>query len=261
VEPFVLLAGGLVAGMLGGMLGIGGGVVLMPLLRFGIGLEPQDAAGTCVLAVFFTSVGGSYRHHRLGHLQLRPVWPVIVAGACAAVAASIAFTRVMACGHWLDLGIGFTFMLVAMRMAMDGARGLAGGQGRSVTAGSLDGMFVKKALVGTVGGTFPGLLGIGTGSFLVPAFTFFLRFPIKRAMAASLVCFAVTAAISACFKLAQGYVDLQIAMPACIGTVLGANFGALVNKRAPSPWLRLCCGVLFGVIAARFVLVFAGGPP
>ncbi|MGD2154300.1 MAG: TSUP family transporter, partial [Gemmatimonadales bacterium] len=67
----LLLSGGLLAGALGGLLGIGGGIVLMPLLRFVIGLEPAYAAGTCVVAVFFTTLGGSYRHYRLGHLNVR----------------------------------------------------------------------------------------------------------------------------------------------------------------------------------------------
>ena len=258
MDTFMLVAGGLVAGMLGGMLGLGGGVILMPLLRFGIGLSPEDAAGTCVLAVFFTSMGGAYRHHRLGHLHLGPVLPVIVAGAFAAVAASLAFPHITARGHWLDLGIGLVFTLVATRMATDGVRGLTRPQKRTLPAGSFHGSPTRKAIVGIVGGTLPGLLGIGTGSVLVPAFTFFLRAPIKQAMAASLACFAVTAAISAGFKMAQGFVVLQVALPACIGTILGANLGALVNKRAPSPWLRLCCGVLFGFIAARFVLAYVG---
>ena len=259
MDALLLVLGGLVAGMLGGMLGLGGGVVLMPLLRFGIGLAPAEAAGTCVLAVFFTSVGGAYRHHRLGHLQLKPVLPVIVAGALAAVAASLAFPHLTASGHWLDLGIGVVFTLVAARMAIDGVRGLSRRQKLLRPEGLFQGSSIRKALVGIVGGTLPGLLGIGTGSVLVPAFAFFLRAPIKQAMAASLACFAFTAAISAGFKLAQGFVVVQVALPACIGTALGANLGALVNKRTPSPWLRLCCGVLFGFIAARFVLAFLGG--
>ena len=261
MDTLMLLVGGLVAGTLGGMLGIGGGVILMPLLRLGVGLAPEDAAGTCVLAVFFTSLGGAYRHHRLGHMQLGPVLPVIVAGATASVAASIAFPHITARGHWLDLGIGLVFILVSIRMAIDGIRGLARPGPQAPEPGSFRGTMAGKAAVGVAAGALPGLLGIGTGSVLVPAFTFFLRAPIKQAVAASLACFAVTAAISAGFKLVQGFVDLQVAIPACIGTMLGANIGALINRRAPSPWLRLCCGVIFGTIAARFVLLFVGGAP
>ncbi|MFC1706059.1 TSUP family transporter [Planctomycetota bacterium] len=75
-EAVVLVLVGLGAGGLGGLLGIGGGIVLMPVLRFGVGLPPAIAAGTCVFAVFFTTLGGSFRHHRLGHLNVRSVVPV-----------------------------------------------------------------------------------------------------------------------------------------------------------------------------------------
>lgn len=261
MDTVTLLAGGFLAGVLGGMLGIGGGVVLMPLLRLGVGLPPEDAAGTCVLAVFFTSLGGAYRHHRLGNMQLGPLVPVIVAGATASVVASIAFPYITARGHWLDLGIGLVFVLVAVRMAFDGVHGLSRPEPRVSEPGAFRGTLAGKAAVGVAGGALPGLLGIGTGSVLVPAFTFLLRAPIKQAVAASLACFAITAGISAGFKLVQGFVDLWIAVPACIGTMLGANIGALINRSAPSPWLRLCCGALFGAIATRFVLLFVGGIP
>ena len=56
-DVLLLLAGGLLAGVLGGLLGLGGGIILMPLLRFGAGLSPAYAAGTCVIAVFFTTRG------------------------------------------------------------------------------------------------------------------------------------------------------------------------------------------------------------
>ncbi len=79
-EFLILLGTGLAAGTLGGLLGLGGGIILMPLLRFGFGLSPMYAAGTCVLAVFFTTLGGSYRHYRLGHVKFKPLLPVVAAG-------------------------------------------------------------------------------------------------------------------------------------------------------------------------------------
>ncbi|MCK4342583.1 MAG: TSUP family transporter, partial [Phycisphaerae bacterium] len=66
IEALEILVCGLAAGALGGLLGIGGGIVLIPFLRFYVGLSPVYAAGTCVLAVFCTTLSGSYRHHKLG---------------------------------------------------------------------------------------------------------------------------------------------------------------------------------------------------
>jgi uncharacterized membrane protein YfcA len=254
VETLLMLFGGLTAGTLGGMLGLGGGIVLMPLLRFGVGLPAGQAAGTCVLAVFFTTLGGSYRHYRLGHVQVRPLVPVFAAGAVATVIASLAFGYFAKRASWLDLGIGLVFTMIAVRMLTESVPGVGRSPaGRLVEAG-LQGSPAAKVGVGATAGVLPGLLGIGSGSILVPAFTFLLRAPVKAAIGASLVCFCVNAAISAGFKLGQGYIDLGLALPACAGTLLGANLGALVNRRIPSGTLKLIFGVVFVYVALKFVL-------
>ena len=98
-QIFTLLPGGLLAGALGGLLGIGGGIVLMPVLRFGVGLSPALAAGTCILAVFFTTLGGSYRHYRLGHVELRSIIPIILSGPQACGLFSLLFSYLAQRGH------------------------------------------------------------------------------------------------------------------------------------------------------------------
>ena len=90
-DILILFMGGFLAGALGGLLGIGGGIVLMPMLRFLVGLSPAYAAGTCVLAVFFTTLGGSYRHYKLGNVNLRSITPIMISGALATAIFSYAF--------------------------------------------------------------------------------------------------------------------------------------------------------------------------
>jgi uncharacterized membrane protein YfcA len=111
-ELLILLGAGIFAGILGGLLGLGGGIILMPLLRFGFHLSPFLAAGTCIIAVFFTTLGGSYRHIRMGHVQLATIVPVLVAGALSAVLALLAFQYLTARGRWIDLGMGLVFTLM-----------------------------------------------------------------------------------------------------------------------------------------------------
>jgi uncharacterized protein len=251
VEISILVMGGLVAGALGGMLGLGGGILLMPLLRFWLGLPPAEAAGTCVVIVFFTTLGGTYRHARLGNIRITPILPVIACGALTSVAASLAFVSLAAHGRGIDLGIGTVFVLIAARMLAEGARGP---RDEAAQGTEIHGPLAAKLGIGAAAGALPGLLGIGTGGILVPAFTFLLRAPVRTAIGASLVCFCVNALISAGFKLAQGYVDLGIALPACAGTLVGANLGALLNRKVSSRGLRLIFALVFASIAAKFVL-------
>jgi uncharacterized membrane protein YfcA len=257
-EVLLLLAGGLLAGTLGGLLGLGGGIVLMPLLRFGANLPPAHAAATCILAVFFTTLGGSYRYQRRGLIQIKPIVPVIIAGAVVTVVASLAFRQLAIHDRWLDLGIGLVFSLISLRMLLEGVPRLLRPRAGATSTSGIQGSLKTKVGIGAAAGVLPGLLGIGTGGVLVPALTYLLRAPIKAAIVASLVCFCLNAFISCIIKLAQGFIDLERALPVCLGTLFGANLGALLNGRFPSRALKLIFGLVFSFVALKFISSFLG---
>jgi uncharacterized membrane protein YfcA len=116
----------------------------------------------------------------------------------------------------------------------------------------------RKAAIGAAAGGLPGLLGIGGGAILVPAFRLSLRWPIKAAIGSSLACFAVCASVSSVLKAAQGYVDPSIALPAALGAFLGGNLGGALNRRLRSRFLQLLFGTVFTYVALKFVLTFFG---
>ena len=253
LELIMLLVVGLIAGLAGGLLGIGGGIILMPVLRFALELPPAEAAGTCVMAVFFTTLGGGFKHYRLGHAPLRFLYPVIVSGAVSTLLFSMLFMYFASKGHWLDLGIGMVFLLVSLRMIVDGIRLRRKEDADEDSMEELNNSPAPKIILGGAAGLLPGLFGIGTGAILVPGFTYLLNAPIKVAIGSALVCFAVNAAISATMKTAQGHVDLALALPLCAGTASGAWVGAIINRRTPSAALRLLFGLAFSGVALRFI--------
>jgi len=254
IDQALLLIAGLIAGMGGGLLGIGGGIVLMPLLRFVIGLSPAYAAGTCILAVFFTTLGGGFRHYRLGHVPVRSLLSVIVSGALSTIIFSMLFLYLAQKDQWLDLGIGIVFILVSMRMISDGIRSRKVGNKFETPSGDLRNSYARKVTLGGLAGILPGLLGIGTGAILVPGFIYLLNAATKVAIGSSLVCFAVNALFSALLKSAQGYVDFTVAVPVCIGTLAGSQIGAIINHRTPSAALRIIFGLVFTGVSIRFIL-------
>jgi uncharacterized membrane protein YfcA len=255
-EIIMLTAGGLLAGVLGGLLGIGGGIVLMPLLRFLIGLPPPQAAGVCIFAVFFTTLGGSYRHHKLGNVKFRPIAPIIISGAISTAIFSFVFLYLSTKDRWLDLAIGIVFSLVSARMIAEGVPGLVKPKGNNDADKTINGTLLQKISIGSLAGALPGLLGIGTGVILVPTFTYILNAPIKIAMASSLTCFSVNALISSGFKYMQGFVDLKLALPMGVGTLVGANYGAMLNKRFSSHSLKFIFGLVFSYVSLKFILLF-----
>lgn len=240
--------------MVGGLLGIGGGIVLMPVLRFAVRLSPAYAAGTCILAVFFTTFGGGLKHYRLGHVPIRSLIAVIVSGALSTILFSLFFLYIAQKDSWLDFGIGLALLLVSGRMILSGFENRKGASERKTTPVELEKSWVKKITLGGLAGILPGLLGIGTGAVLVPGFVYLLKTSTKIAIGSSLACFAVNAFLSAVLKTAQGYVDFTVAIPICVGTLVGSQIGAIINNRTPSTTLRILFGLVFTGVSIRFLL-------
>ena len=206
--------------------------------------------------MFFTTLGGSYRHFRLGHLDVKYTVPVIVSGLVTTVIFSLLFLPLSHHGRWLDLGIGLVFSLISLRMILEGLP-KRDKQSRTKSDGNqMNDAMWTRILIGGSAGILPGLLGIGTGVILVPAFTFLLSMPIKAAVASSLTSFCANALVSSSFKLAQGFIDLQVALPICAGTLVGANLGALLNKQFPSNTIKLIFGLVFSYVSLKFLISF-----
>ena len=223
----------------------------MPVLRFWVGLSPAAAAGTCIIAVFFTTLGGSIRHYRSGYLKLRPLIPVIVSGAVFTVIFSLLFAQAARREYLLDLGIAAVFLLVSLRMTADGVSDFLK-KTPSAGGGLPDGRICAKTLIGAAAGIFPGLLGIGTGAILVPAFRFILKAPIKTAIASSLACFAVNAAISSAFKIIQGFSVMGTAIAISAGAFAGSLIGVSFTEKSRPAALKILFGIVFFLVSIRY---------
>jgi hypothetical protein len=256
----ILIITGFSAGLLGGLLGIGGGVVLMPVLRFVIGLSPTMAASTTVVAVFCTTLGGGLKHYRLGHVPLRDLLPVIITGALSTFLFSILFLRLAQKEQWLDFSIGCVFMLLALRIIWDSWRNARPDPESASACKSIQGSRAGKMTLGFLAGILPGLFGIGTGAVLVPGFRYFLKSPVKIAIGSALVCFCANALISAVMKYTQGYVNPGLVLPVCLGCLIGSQLGAVINNRAPSRLLMLLFGLIFLWVSVGFILSGLRGP-
>ncbi len=257
IHYFLTFLTGILAGTLGGLLGIGGGIIVMPYLKFIIGLPIMYAAGTTVITVFFTTFGGTIKHHRLGHIHFRALIPIIASGAIMSIVFSLIFPHLRVVSRWINLGMGILFLIVSLRMIAD-AIWLSNIMRSPPQDTSAKNKLWQKITVGAIAGALPGLLGIGSGAIFVPVFTFLFGMPIKVAIGSSLACFSINAFISSAMKAFQGFVYWDIAIPIAIGAFFGANIGAKLNKIFPSKVLRFLFGSLFLYVAIKFILLFWG---
>jgi uncharacterized protein len=246
----LMLAGGAAAGLFGSLLGLGGGILIVPLLTLGFGLDLRAAVGASLVSVIMTSsaAAGVYLERRVADLRLGMRLELFTAIG-ALVGGSIAF---LIDERWLS--ILFAGLLVYVAVSMLRAR---------TTETSADGSEersyeVRNVPLGIVGATGAGvlsaLLGIGGGLVKVPLMHLVMGIPLRVATATSNLMVGITAAAGAVIYLARGEIDPYIAGPTAIGVFVGASLGSRVAHRIDLRILRWLFVVVLLYTAVQMLL-------
>jgi uncharacterized membrane protein YfcA len=266
VEGLLMLAGGAAAGVFGSLLGLGGGVLIVPLLTLGFGLPLREAVGVSLIAVIMTSSAAAavYLERRVANLRLGMTLELFTA-AGAIAGGLIAFAveeRVIAFLFAALLGYVSITMLrhrekgavvaASSGPAIDvdsdeepGPEPLAPVGLRERTLDRLSGdeyrvRHLGRGIVGSTGaGVLSALLGIGGGMVKVPLMHMSMGVPLRVATATSNVMIGITAAASAVIYVLRGQVDPYVAGPIAIGVFIGATLGSRVAHRIGLRYLRL----------------------
>ncbi|MFN7132658.1 MAG: sulfite exporter TauE/SafE family protein [Myxococcales bacterium] len=249
------------AGLLGSVLGLGGGVLLVPVLTLGLHVDIRYAIGASILSVIATSSGTAafYLKARLTNVRLATF--LELATTLGAITGAVLAGAIS--GRWLFVAFGAAMLLSAVAvLALRRERRppepdpLADllklhGSYRDGRTGDEVSYRVARPLTGLslmyVAGALSGLLGIGSGTLKVPAMDVGMRLPLKVSAATSSFMIGVTGAASAVVFFARGDIDPFLAGPVCFGVVLGSGLGARALPRLPAPLLRvLLVTVLLG---------------
>lgn len=246
-----LWLGALVAGALGALTGLGGGVVIVPLLVLVFGVDIHYAIGASLVSVIATSSGAAAAYVREGYSNIRVGMFLEVATTLGALSGAALATRVPANG--LAIVFGFVLMYSAYLSGhrADDSR-IDTGPDRLATVLRLDSSYptaaglrpyhVQRVPAGFglmyVAGILSGLLGIGSGAVKVLAMDQAMRLPFKVSTTTSNFMIGVTAAASAGIYLHRGYIDPGLAMPVVLGVLLGSMLGARILAAANTRWLR-----------------------
>ncbi len=260
VTPFlftiVVFVVSLGAGLLGSLLGLGGGLILVPVLTLLLGVDIRYAVGASIVSVIATSSGAAaaYVRERLTNLRVAMFlelattagaltgaalagliggrWLYVVFGAVMAYSALVMLRKL---GHGTRTAVVGAPDMLADRLGLHGSYWDAEA-GREVS------YRVSRPLTGLglmyAAGTVSGLLGIGSGALKVPAMDLAMGLPFKVSTATSNFMIGVTAAASAGVYFARGDIDPFIAGPVCAGVVLGAFTGSHYLTKVKSCWLR-----------------------
>jgi len=248
-------AASLAAGFFGSLLGLGGGIIVIPALTILLHVDIRYAIGASIVSVIATSSGAAaaYVRDRMANLRVA----MFLETATTSGALTGAFLAGVLGGRWLTLGFGTAVVLSAVgmmrgtlwqgaappspdpwadRLRLHGSYhdDAAGEEIRYRVFGTKGGLLLMYAA-----GAVSGLLGIGAGALKVPAMDLAMRLPIKVSSATSNLMIGVTAAASAGVYFARGDIDPFVTAPVASGVVLGALLGSRLLPRVRSSAIRL----------------------
>ncbi len=256
---------GFATGVLSGMFGVGGAVISTPAIR-ALGASPIAAVASTLPSIIPGAISGALRYRREELVDVPVAAWTAGAGALAAVVGALLVDVVPGDGHPLMFLTAILIAFSAYRLARPepaaegpvdlSVEGItdAGPSAEVVRTGGVRRAPWRFVVVGLGAGLLSGLLGIGGGLVMVPAFTGWIRLPIKAALGTSLACVAVLAIPGTVTHVALGNIDWLYALPLCVGIVPGARVGSHLAIRASDRVLRLVVGFGLGAIAAVYVV-------
>jgi uncharacterized membrane protein YfcA len=242
------------AGGFGSLVGIGGGIVIVPLLTVALGHDVKTAIAASLIGVIATSLSASPRFLRSGLVDRQLGLLLLVAAALGGLAGGV--TAGYLDGRLLALLFGVLLVLVALQMLRDILRpdqppavdetDQAPGLSSSYvepTSGEVVAYRARRVVPGTLlsflAGNVSGLLGVGGGVINVPVMNLLMHVPIRVATTTSTYMLAATAVASSIVYLDAGRIDPLLAAPVALGVIIGARLGARLAMRVSQDVLRL----------------------
>jgi uncharacterized protein len=266
---------GVVAGLLSGLIGIGGGVLMVPFLYFfydqphlfGFQVAPElrvvVAHATSLFVIVPTSIRGALAYHRAGLVEWRAVWPIGISSVLAAAGA--AWLALLVPPQVLKVGFGVFLTVSGVRLALRKPPPSAASQGRPLRLS-----WSVTVPIGIVVGAFSALLGVGGGIVSIPLLMHVVGLDVRRLAATSMGIIIITATAGSLTYMVTGagqpglpagsvgFVHVAAGIAMFIGAVLSVSWGALLNQRLKPRALTLVFATVFVLIGARLVLTNLG---
>jgi uncharacterized membrane protein YfcA len=260
------LVGALLAGLVGAMTGLGGGVILVPLLTLGFGVDIRYAIGASLVCVIATSSGAAAAFVREGYTNIRVGMFLEIATTVGALLGTVVAVYISSSTLAVIFGVVLLFSAAhSLRQRVEHVGttepGTLGARLRLGSTFPHEGTMVHYGVehVPTgfglmfVAGILSALLGIGSGVVKVLAMDRAMHLPYKVSTTTSNFMIGVTAAASAGVYLHRGYIDPVLVMPVVLGVLAGATIGAHVLARVHTKPLRMLFTAIMVALALEML--------
>lgn len=260
------LVGALLAGMVGAMTGLGGGVLLVPLLTLGLGVDIRYAIGASLVCVIATSSGAAAAFVKEGFTNIRVGMFLEIATTVGALLGTVLAIYISSSALAVIFGIVLLYTAAqSMRHRVEHIAvtepGTLGARLRFASTYPHDGEQVSYGVQHVpagfammfVAGILSALLGIGSGVVKVLAMDRAMHLPYKVSTTTSNFMIGVTAAASAGVYLHRGYIDPVLVMPVVLGVLAGATIGARLLARVHVKPLRTLFTIIMVALAIEML--------
>lgn len=262
----IVLAGAFLAGLVGSLTGLGGGVIIIPLLTLVLGVDIHYAIGASIVSVIATSSGSAAAYVKEGITNIRIGMFLEMATTISAIIGAVVtvyldpsyiavifglillFSAAMMIVKKVDRSDNDTSGKLAMFFKLNGTYPTDGGVKKYAVHRVLGG-FIMMFFAGIISG----LLGIGSGALKVIAMDNIMRIPFKVSTTTSNFMMGVTAAASAIVYLHRGQIDPGIAMPVTIGVLCGATLGSKILVKTKTDKLKVVFAVVVTFLALQMI--------
>lgn len=259
------------AGLVGSLLGVGGGIIIVPGLTLLLGVDAHLAIGASMVGVVATSSGAAAAYVRDGLANLRLAMLLEVATVAGALVGALLANQVSNRALLIVFSALLVYSSAAMFITQIRAKSDKPAPDDPLARKlRIEGAYFDQStqklvqyratrtwfglIASLVAGLISGLLGVGGGIIKVPVMHLAMRLPIKVSTATSNLMMGVTAATGAAVFFSQGRVAPLIAAPVAAGVLIGATLGARFLPRIQSQWVRVGFTILMIAVATKMVL-------
>jgi uncharacterized protein len=246
-----LFGAAFLASVFGSMVGLGGGFILVPVLRLFMGFSPAYAAGTSLVLIVANSASGALTYLLQRRVHLKIGWLIAAGGLPGGILGAIASVHISP--RLFDITLAVLLIAVAGDMAWNAERRMAGRVEHHRVA-AIKGMSYRAAFgLGFVVGIFSSLFGLGGGILLVPTFLYFSELPAHAISATSQFAILLTSPVGLVVHVLQRDIVGRDIVPLMAGGLLGGPVGARLSLRLKSPQLLMIVAVALVTAAVTLV--------
>ena len=238
------------ASTFGSMVGLGGGFLMVPLLRLVYGMEPSIAAGTSLVLVLANSLSGSIAYLRRGSVDIRTSLLIAAGGFPSSIVGAVLVNRVS--GLFFDLAYALFLIVVGYDVIVNRRRRLAQRERAEAGPGAIAGW--RAVSLGILVGLLSSVFGIGGGVVVVPSLLYFSTLTPHAISATSHFAILLTSPVGVASHALLHDIKLSYGVPLVAGGLAGGQIGAALAHRVSGSALMKLLGAALAIAAVALVI-------